>query len=201
MEYWSERLEEKLMNKSEYLTKLTNELGHMPYGDVKDIIQSMEEHFDEGVSEGRSEEEIAASLGDPAELALEFKDGAKFKQVIKKRKLADNFKGPDGRGRLFVIIFNAFVGIECWLILLAAIICAFCFLAGDCAITGLIIAGLIMGKLTEFLVPFIFLVLTLICVAVFLLILLILGIKYYARGLKAYIRWNKHVWNYGLGED
>ena len=189
------------MNKSEYLTKLTNELGHMPYGDVKDIIQSMEEHFDEGVSAGRSEEEIAASLGDPKELAQEFKDGAKFKQVIKKRKLTDNFKGPDGRGRLFVIIFNAFVGIECWLILLAAIIAAFCFLAGDCAITGLIIAGLIMGKLTEFLVPFIFLVLTLICVAVFLLIILILGIKYYARGLKAYIRWNKHVWNYGLGED
>ena len=201
MEYWSERLEEKLMNKSEYLTKLTNELGHMPYGDVKDIIQSMEEHFDEGVSEGRSEEEIAASLGDPSELALEFKDGAKFKQVIKKRKLADNFKGPDGRGRLFVIIFNAFVGIECWLILLAAIIAAFCFLAGDCAITGLIIAGLIMGKLTEFLVPFIFLVLTLICVAIFLVILLILGIKYYVKGLKSYIRWNKHVWNYGLGED
>ena len=84
---------------------------------------------------------------------------------------------------------------------MAAIIAAFCFLAGDCAITGLIIAGLIMGKLTEFLVPFIFLVLTLICVAIFLLILLILGIKYYARGLKAYIRWNKHVWNYGLGED
>ena len=201
MEYWSERLEEKLMNKSEYLTKLTNELGHMPYGDVKDIIQSMEEHFDEGVSAGRSEEEIAASLGDPKELAQEFKDGAKFKQVIKKRKLTDNFKGPDGRGRIFVIIFNAFVGIECWLILLAAIIAAFCFLAGDCAITGLIIAGLIMGKLTEFLVPFIFLVLTLICVAIFLLIILILGIKYYARGLKAYIRWNKHVWNYGLGED
>ena len=48
------------MNKSEYLNKLTNELGHMPYGDVKDIIQSIEEHFDEGLSEGRSEEEIAS---------------------------------------------------------------------------------------------------------------------------------------------
>ena len=35
------------MNKTEYVTKLTNELGHMPYGDVKDIIQSIEEHFEE----------------------------------------------------------------------------------------------------------------------------------------------------------
>ena len=34
-----------------------------------------------------------------------------------------------------------------------------------------------------------------------LVILLILGIKYYAKGLKSYIRWNKNVWNYGLGED
>jgi uncharacterized membrane protein len=201
MEYWSERLEEKLMNKSEYLTKLTNELGHMPYGDVKDIIQSMEEHFDEGVSEGRSEEEIAASLGDPAELAAEFKDGAKFKQVMKRRKLSDNFKGPDGRSRIFVILFNVFLGVWCWLILLAAIFAAFMCLAGDAAVVGLIVAGLITGALSEFLVPFIFLILTLICVAVFLIVLLILGIKYYAKGLKAYIRWNKNVWNYGLGED
>ena len=201
MEYWSERLEEKLMNKSEYLNKLTNELGHMPYGDVKDIIQSMEEHFDEGVSEGRSEEEIAASLGDPAELAAEFKAGAKFKQVMKRRKLSDNFKGPDGRSRIFVILFNVFLGVWCWLILLAAIFAAFMCLAGDAAVVGLIVAGLITGALSEFLVPFIFLILTLICVAVFLIVLLILGIKYYAKGLKAYIRWNKNVWNYGLGED
>ena len=189
------------MNKSEYLKKLTDELGHMPYGDVKDIIQSMEEHFEEGVSAGRSEEEIAASLGDPAELAQEFKDGAKFKQVIKKRKMTDNFKGPDGRGRLFVILFNAFVGIECWFILLVAIVAAFMCLAGDAAIIGLIVAGLISGSLMEFLVPFIFLILTLVCVAIFLVVILVLGIKYYAKGLKAYIRWNKNIWHYGLGED
>ena len=189
------------MNKTEYLTKLTNELGHMPYGDVKDIIQSIEEHFDEGISEGRSEEEIAESLGDPKELAMEFKDGAKFKQIIKKRKMTDNFKGPDGIGRIFVIVFNAFVGIEMWFVLLAAIVAAFMFLAGDCAVIGLILAGLITGTLMEYIIPFIFLVLTLICVAVFLVVLLFLGIKYYAKGLKAYIRWNKNIWNYGLGED
>lgn len=194
-------MEEKPMNKTEYLTKLTNELGHMPYGDVKDIIQSIEEHFDEGISEGRSEDEIAESLGDPKELAMEFKDGAKFKQIMKKRKMTDNFKGPDGRGRIFVIIFNVFVGIEMWLILLAAIIAAFMFLAADFAFIGLIVAGLITGTLTEFVLPFIFLILTLVCVAVFLIALLFLGIKYYAKGLKGYIRWNRNVWNYGLGED
>ena len=189
------------MNKTEYHKKLTNELGHMPYGDVQDIIQSIEEHFDEGMNEGRSEEEIAECLGDPKELAMEFKDGVKFKQIMKKRKMSDNFKGPDGRGRIFVIVFNAFVGIECWLLLLAAIIAAFCFVAADFAFIGLIVAGLITGTLTEFMLPFIFLILTLICVAVFLIALLVLGIKYYAKGLKSYIRWNKNVWNYGLGED
>ena len=194
-------MEEKPMNKTEYLKKLTSELGHMPYGDVQDIIQSIEEHFEEGISAGRSEEEIAESLGDPKELAMEFKDGVKFKQIMKKRKMSDNFKGPDGRGRIFVIVFNAFVGIECWILLLAAIIAAFCFLAADFAFIGLIVAGLITGTLTEFILPFIFLILTLICVAVFLVALLILGIKYYAKGLKSYIRWNKNVWNYGLGEE
>ena len=82
------------MNKTEYVTKLTNELGHMPYGDVKDIIQSIEEHFEEGISEGRSEEEIAASLGDPKELAAEFKDGVKFKQIMKKRKMSEKRLSP-----------------------------------------------------------------------------------------------------------
>ena len=201
MTFSARRLEDKPMNKTEYLKKLTNELGHMPYGDVQDIIQSIEEHFDEGMNEGRSEEEIAACLGDPKELAMEFKDGVKFKQIMKKRKMSDNFKGPDGRGRIFVIVFNAFVGIECWLLLLFAIVAAFCFVAADFAFIGLIVAGLITGSLAEFMLPFIFLILTLICVAVFLIALLVLGIKYYAKGLKSYIRWNKNVWNYGLGED
>ena len=199
MIFSARRLEEKPMNKTEYVTKLTNELGHMPYGDVKDIMQSIEEHFDAGVSEGRSEAEIAESLGDPKELANEFKDGAKFNQIMKRRKKVDG--GRDGTGRIFVVVFNIFVGVGMWLVLLAAIIAALCILGVDLGIIGVIVASMIMGKITEFLVPFIFLLLTLICVAIFLVILLILGIKYYGKGLKAYIRWNRHVWNYGLGED
>lgn len=200
MRYLSEeKLEGKPMNKTEYLNRLSNELGHMPYGDVKDIMQSIEEHFDAGVSEGRSEAEIAESLGDPKELANEFKDGAKFNQIMKRRKKVDG--GRDGTGRIFVVVFNIFVGVGMWLVLLAAIIAALCILGVDLGIIGVIVASIIMGKITEFLVPFIFLLLTLICVAIFLVILLILGIKYYGKGLKAYIRWNRHVWNYGLGED
>lgn len=200
MRYLSEeKLEGKPMNKTEYLNRLSNELGHMPYGDVKDIMQSIEEHFDEGLSEGRSEEEIAAGLGDPKELANEFKDGAKFNQIMKKRKKVDN--GRDGTGRIFVVVFNIFVGVAMWLVLLAAIIAALCILGVDLGIIGVIVASIIMGKITEFIVPFIFLLLTLICVAIFLVVILILGIKYYGKGLKAYIRWNRHVWNYGLGED
>lgn len=190
------------MNKTEYLKALSNELKHMPYGDVKDIIQSIDEHFAEGLSEGRSEEEIAESLGDPKELAAEFKDGAKFKQIMKKRKkLLDNYKGPDGRGRIFVVVFNIFIGLAMWIVLLAAIIAAFMFLAADCGLVGIIVASMISGSLADFLLPFIFLVLTLVCIAVFLFAILFLGVKYYIRGLKAYIKWNKHVWNYGLGED
>ena len=199
MRYLSEeKLEGKPMTKTEYLNRLSNELGHMPYGDVKDIMQSIEEHFDAGVSEGRSEAEIAESLGDPKELANEFKDGAKFNQIMKKRKKVDN--GRDGTGRIFVVVFNIFVGVAMWLVLLAAIIAALCILGVDLGIIGVIVASIIMGKITEFIVPFIFLLLTLICVAIFLVVILILGIKYYGKGLKAYIRWNRHVWNYGLGE-
>ena len=53
---------------------------------------------------------------------------------MKKRKMSDNFKGPDGRSRIFVILFNVFLGVWCWVILLAAIFAAFMCLAGDAAV-------------------------------------------------------------------
>jgi uncharacterized membrane protein len=57
------------MNKKEFLKKLKRLL---PANDQKEIIADYEEHFNTGISEGKTEEEIASDLGTPTDVAKEF---------------------------------------------------------------------------------------------------------------------------------
>lgn len=61
------------MNKKDFMYKLSLYLGGIPREDREDVISDFEEHFKEGLAEGRTEEEIADSLGDPKSLANQFK--------------------------------------------------------------------------------------------------------------------------------
>lgn len=62
------------MTKHEYMTRLTNELHKRNVTDAADIVEEYEQHFAFKLADGFSEEEIAARLGDPAELAAQFGD-------------------------------------------------------------------------------------------------------------------------------
>lgn len=57
------------MNKRDYVSALRAQLVKLPSNDVEDIVKEFEAHFDIGVSEGKTEEEIAAKLGSPEEVA------------------------------------------------------------------------------------------------------------------------------------
>ena len=61
------------MNRTEFINKLENLLKGIPYDDKKEILYDYEEHFNAGMTAGKSEEEIAASLGDPAMIARQFR--------------------------------------------------------------------------------------------------------------------------------
>lgn len=60
------------MTKSEYLSRLMNELKKNHVEDADEIVGEYEEHFAFKLSDGYTEEEIAAKLGDPAALASTF---------------------------------------------------------------------------------------------------------------------------------
>ena len=62
------------MTKNEFLSKLENELKKNGIGDVDDILGEYEEHFAFKLADGYTEEEIAAKLGKPAELAAQFEN-------------------------------------------------------------------------------------------------------------------------------
>jgi uncharacterized membrane protein len=71
------------MNKKEFINKLASYLRGIPAEEKEDVIGDFEEHFKEGMAEGRTEEDIAEALGDPRALANQFKAGILVYQAEK----------------------------------------------------------------------------------------------------------------------
>ena len=65
------------MTKLEFLESLSQELKHKNVTDFEDIVEEYEQHFAFKMDDGYSEEEIAARLGDPENIALQYEPAAK----------------------------------------------------------------------------------------------------------------------------
>jgi uncharacterized membrane protein len=61
------------MNRDEFLCTLSDGLEGLPSDEVDDILADYVAWFDEGRASGRSEEEVAAALGDPKRLSRELR--------------------------------------------------------------------------------------------------------------------------------
>ncbi|WP_110926544.1 DUF1700 domain-containing protein [Bacillus massiliglaciei] len=59
------------MKKDNFLQQLDQSLRILPASERADILQDYEEHFTLGREEGKSEDEIAAALGSPVQIAKE----------------------------------------------------------------------------------------------------------------------------------
>ncbi len=53
------------MTKERFLSELKGSLGRMPEAERREVVYDYEEHFRMGAAEGKSEEQIAQSLGNP----------------------------------------------------------------------------------------------------------------------------------------
>lgn len=69
------------MTKTEFLTRLGAELKARKVADMDDILGEYSRHFDYKLADGYSEEEIAARLGSPEELAAQFESEAPEKSA------------------------------------------------------------------------------------------------------------------------
>lgn len=67
------------MTRNEFIKRLKAGLKGMPQADIDEIAADYEDHFAAGMAEGRSEEEVAAALGNPARLARELRFEAGFR--------------------------------------------------------------------------------------------------------------------------
>ena len=73
------------MNRAEFLVALRSGLAGMAAPAIEDIVDDYQAHFADGAAAGRSEEDIAAALGDPARLARELRTEAGLQRWEEKR--------------------------------------------------------------------------------------------------------------------
>ena len=80
------------MNRAHFMAQLRDGLSGLHHTDINDILADYESHFADGAADGRSEDEVAAALGDPARLARELRAEVGFKRWEENRS-AGNFLG------------------------------------------------------------------------------------------------------------
>ena len=190
------------MNKREYLNLLAKELDSMPYRDVKDILDEIEAHFDVAVVDGKTEEQVAEGLGDPIKLAQEFKDGVKFPDIIKQKTapVIDGAKrSVDPAGVVCVILLGLFVALPVAILIACILVCILIVLAVVFTVAVYTIIAAIFGSFGTFLPTGILFAVTLVLASIFLFAIVFLGTKYFIKGIKSYIKWNKKIWFNGVG--
>lgn len=118
------------MTKSEFLIQLKNELEKNNVSDSDDILNEYEQHFVFKLADGFSEEEVAAKLGNPSDLASQFipntsqkKYGGRKIVTIIGMIFADIFVGA------FFLILFAFA-IVMGVVTIATAIIGICLLGG-----------------------------------------------------------------------
>lgn len=73
------------MTKNEFLSRLSGALASRGVADTADILEEYESHFVCKLADGYSEEEIAAKLGDPTQLAGQFEAPSARAAAAKRR--------------------------------------------------------------------------------------------------------------------
>lgn len=70
------------MNKEQFLEELEKNLSGLPRDEIEEIMEDYREHFNIGKKKKRREAEIAKSLGNPKEIALEAKEELKSSRDV-----------------------------------------------------------------------------------------------------------------------
>jgi uncharacterized membrane protein len=60
------------MNKAEFLKAMAQHLSRLPEKDRKEVLYDYEEHFQNGLADGKAETEIIRALGDPQMIAKQY---------------------------------------------------------------------------------------------------------------------------------
>jgi uncharacterized membrane protein len=127
------------MTRKDFLSRLRRGLEGLSPDHIHDVMSDYEAHFSDGLASGRTEEEIAAALGDPARLARELKAEAGFRRWEEDRT-AGNLAAA-------VLALLGLAAVDVMFLLPFLFILGGIFLGFAAASIGLLVAGfaLLMG--------------------------------------------------------
>lgn len=180
------------MNRQSYLNELRNHLKSHDVEDIDEILDEYDEHFTRKMADGYTEEEIAAKLGRPDEIAAQFKSvGTRAEQRKSGRIII-------GTGLAFADIFvvSFFIVLYAWAIVLGAAavssaICGLCLFIRPLLPAGIIFlppmpyaGGLIWG-------------LTMLSFGVLMAVVTVYSWTLTNQLVKAYRRWHKNMMSGG----
>ena len=178
------------MNKQEYLVELEKALKSANVSDSADILEEYAEHFDLKKLDGYGEEEIAAKLASPKEIAEQFGEI----KPITKTKTVNRIISAIGLFFADIVFFPILISLFAWVIAFGAVALSF-VIAGAFVIIGITSItsdGMILLPAMPF-ISSILLGITLISLA----ILTAMGAEYFRLFIvqitKIYIRWHKSV--------
>ncbi|WP_095202213.1 DUF1700 domain-containing protein [Mesorhizobium carmichaelinearum] len=118
------------MNRDAFLVSLRNSLAGMSVGEIDEIVADYAAHFDEARASGRSEEDVAKALGDPARLGRELRAEAGIRRW-------EHDRGPAGVAAALL----ALTGLAAFdILLLLPVLIVFCFV-----VLGLGVAVVALG--------------------------------------------------------
>lgn len=187
------------MNKHQYLSELNRLLGRMSDADRNEILYDYEEHFRIGMENGKTEEEIAESLGDVKSVARQFLADYTVKQAETNASAGNIFKAVIAAGALgffnLVFVLGPFIALIGVLIGLFA--SAFGLIIGG---LGVLLGAVLLPVLPAFIslggVDIGFLIFAAIGITALGLLFLIGDCylsKFFYRGALRYLKWNIEV--------
>lgn len=173
----------------------------MNQNEVNDIMSDFEEHFASGLINGKSEDEIVSELGNPYEIASQFKDGSYEgtppvqNTAVPTAPAAQPLppKGKLNEGYLVaVILFNIFLGIPIWISLFSTLF-GFWVAAGGIGISAavLFVVAIIQAGYVSIILALFGLALT--ALTILAVILMVYLTKWLCIGLVSYVRWSKKL--------
>ncbi|MBU3128204.1 MULTISPECIES: HAAS signaling domain-containing protein [Clostridium] len=102
------------MNKNEFMKELSRNLNNIPEEEKQDISTDYDEYFAIGIEQGRSEENIALSLGEPKTIAKQLRANymiEKAQNTKSSRNIGRAVIAAVGLGFFNIILLGPFIGI------------------------------------------------------------------------------------------
>lgn len=182
------------MNKEEFMKNIKKNLTGLPQDEIADIVYDYDEHFRIGKENGKSEEEISSSLGNPKQLAKMFVVDNYLKKAEKNSNYKNVLRAIIATGFLgFMNLFLVFTPLMVIaLLILTIFIIGIAFVgAGIMCILGVVINPLINIIVIDMNVfSFVCFQLTMTCIGIIMVIGILMASKVLSKYFICYLKWN-----------